>query len=773
MVTRRTGNRPASQPGNHGRNTPGPDIQNPFQHIPFDSKDLRSVEGGGGGATEFVQVDTAYREALAHELQAAVETLAPELLAHTHALGALVFRLRDKAIAKSHRPLKLVEESGLVPAGHERVEEMLVGAQAVSLAALRQVILERDIQAIRANLSSIQHIQPWSRARRNPEGTVALRERGTALVRPFRYLNDISNVAQFEAIKGLLSLHNLRHKFLRYGRGNWFVVRLLDLEHVAEEALDALLSYPGVRRVHPEPVAHAVATAGADVAVGTPMAALAPPAAPTATALPVVGVFDTGVSPHATQVRPWVAGTDVYVLPPDTDFEHGTNVASLVAGAHALNGGHEVLPTAGALVHDVCGLEAGAGSLITDLITRLEAAIKKRPDIRVWNLSLGAPSSCDEHVFSDFAQWLDQLSDQHNVLFVVAAGNYVGMPRRTWPPSAVVDDRVSSPADSMRALTVGSVCHHEGAGGMGHAGDPAAYSRRGPGPVFTPKPDIVHAGGDVHAPWSAGASSIAVVAANNTVQRSFGTSYAAPIASSMAAHAWQALAGHTSMTVTPALVKGLMIHAAQLSSPAHSPHDRRYLGAGLPQNVVAGLYDRPDSSTLVFEASLVPGMWWRKAPYPVPAGLLRDGKLVGEVIITAIYAPPLDANAGAEYVRANVELTFGVLKGTNITGKVPMKGEEGTDGYESVQVEHGGKWAPVKIHRKTFPQGVSGDAFGLQARVFMRAHEPNLSEGVRIYIFCTLRSLDGNLEIHADGLRALAANNWVRTNLPVRVPVQV
>lgn len=771
MVTRRTGNPPGSGSSDGGGDAPRPELQNPFQHIPFDAKDLRSVEGGGGGFTEVVPVDATYREALAHELEVAVDALRPELVTHVHALGALVFRLRDKAIAKSHRPLKLVEESGLVPAGHERVEEMLVGAQAVSLAALRQVILKRDIQAIRANLSAIQHIQPWSRARRNPEGTAALREQGTALVRPFRYFSDESNVSLFEAIKGLLSQHNLRHRFLRYGRGNWFVVRLLDLDSVSEEALDALLTYPGVRRVQPEPMAHALATA--TPATGSAVAAGTAAAAPPVTALPVVGVFDTGVSPNATQVRPWVTGSDIYVLPPDTDFEHGTNVASLVAGAHALNDGHEMLPPAGALVHDVCALEAGPGSPIGDLITRLETAIKKRPDIRVWNLSLGAPSSCDEHVFSDFAQWLDQLSDQYNVLFVVAAGNYLGVPRRTWPPTDSIDDRVSSPGDSMRALTVGSVCHREGAGGMGRAGDPAAYSRRGPGPVFTPKPDIVHAGGDVHAPWNSGASSMAVVGADNTIRRGFGTSYAAPIASSMAAHAWQALAEHTTLTVTPALVKGLMIHAAQLSSPPHSPHDRRYLGAGLPQNVVAGLYDRPDSSTLVFEASLVPGMWWRKAPYPVPAGLMRDGKLVGEVIITAVYAPPLDANAGAEYVRANVELSFGVLKGTNITGKVPMKGEEGTDGYEAVQVEHGGKWAPVKIHRKSFPQGITGDAFGLQARVFMRAHEPSLSEGVRVYIFCTLRSLAGNMEIHADGLRALAACNWVRQNLPVRVPVQV
>ncbi|MFX7752114.1 hypothetical protein ABTK01_20895, partial [Acinetobacter baumannii] len=76
-------------------------------------------------------------------------------------------------------------------------------------------------------------------------------------------------------------------------------------------------------------------------------------------------------------------------------------------------------------------------------------------------------------------------------------------------------------------------------------------------------------------------------------------------------------------------------------------------------------------------------------------------KFRGEVIITAVYAPPLDGNTGAEYVRANVELSFGTLDGDSIHSKVPLKGEDGTDGYEAAQVEHGGKWAPVKVHRKS------------------------------------------------------------------------
>ena len=102
-----------------------------------------------------------------------------------------------------------------------------------------------------------------------------------------------------------------------------------------------------------------------------------------------------------------------------------------------------------------------------------------------------------------------------------------------------------------------------------------------------------------------------------------------------------------------------------------------------------------------------------------------------------------------------------------------MMGEDGTSGYESMQIEHGGKWAPVKVHRKVFPQGVGGGDWALQARMFLRAFEPAMAEGLSVFILCTLRALDGNPNIHNQGLQALAATNWVRQDLPARVPVQV
>jgi hypothetical protein len=216
----------------------------------------------------------------------------------------------------------------------------------------------------------------------------------------------------------------------------------------------------------------------------------------------------------------------------------------------------------------------------------------------------------------------------------------------------------------------------------------------------------------------------------------------------------------------------MMIHAAQLSSPAYDTFERRYFGAGRPDDILRTLYDSDDSFTLVFQAEVVQGMKWRKTPYPIPNALMHNGKFRGEIIITAAYAPPLDPSAGSEYVRANIELSFGRVDGNTIKGMVPMEGEEGQSGYESAQVEHGSKWSPIKVHRARFPNGVDVDQWGLQASVVLRAYEPAQEQSLPVSILVTLRALDGNPQVRADGLRELNLKNWIHSPLPIRVPVR-
>lgn len=737
---------------------------NSFIHIPFAPRDLGQVDRkGGGGGTLFTEVDAAYRQSLVQSVENAVNSLQAEHSQFPNAPSILAIKLREKAIAKSHRPLKLSEEADLVSAGHAGVDEMLVCLTQAAVQNLKNVILNRSTNAIKENLSAIENVYAWNRERRNPEGVSALLERGSAIIRLFQYNRHDLNTSNYSGITEVLRKLGIKNEQFYRSRGlPLFAIK--DIHNIDLEKLDHLLLYPGMKMIFAEPIFAPTSTVQPSNGVSSNRTTL-----PLVSIPPTVAVFDTGVSDNATAINGWIQSKDVYILPPDTNYEHGTAVASLVSGAAHFNQSHPWLPSNQSYVHDVVALES-SGSKLTDLEIRLTEAVKKRPDIKVWNLSLGA-QPCKEQEFSEFSILLDELSDKYGILFVVAAGNYLELPRREWPATGIYNDRISSPGESIRSLTVGSITHQHESDSLSVEGTPAPYSRRGPGPLFTPKPDICHVGGGVHAPWNAGNTSLTVLTPNNFLSNSFGTSFAAPLVSTMAAHAWNILQQNSAMRPEPALIKALMIHSAQLASPDYTPVERRYFGVGRPDGILNALYDSDDSFTLVFKADLVPTLRWRKAPYPIPESLLHEGKFRGEIIITAVYSPPLDPSAGSEYVRANVELSFGVLNGDRIQGKVPMEGDIGQNGYESAQIEHGGKWAPVKVHRTQFPQGVEGGVWALQAGLTLRAFEPQLNEPIPTYIIVTLRSLDGNTSVYADGVKALSASNWVHSNLSTSIPI--
>ncbi|MBY4711654.1 S8 family anti-phage peptidase IteS [Burkholderia cepacia] len=764
MVQRKSVQSPRGQ---NSKTSKPANAENPFIHVPFARQDLSIPNTGGSAKKIHVPVDDEYRRSLVRSLDSATADLANDLARFPNALGPLVFTLREDAVAKTHRPLKLVEESGIQPAGHGGINEMLVAANAATLQVLRSVILTRTIHEIKANLSTIEKISAWSTKRRNPHGIPSLRKTSGIIVDIFQYFSEEATKRNLNFIESWLNKKNIKFSIIERIK-SIPMLRIGDSHRVNDSDLAELISYPGLRHIYAEPQYSAKVTSG-NVAVE--VAKIPPPDAQIdAGEIPTVGVFDTGISNSATSLKPWVASKDIYVLPPETNYEHGTMVASLITSSGHMNDGHSWLPGVGCLIHDVCGLESnGAG--IGILLERIKESVEKKPGIKIWNLSLGA-NQCSDIEFSEFAKELDAISDKFGVLFVVASGNYLDSPRRTWPPTTALSDRVSSPGESVRALTVGSVTHLTAFGSYTSVGEPPPYSRRGPGPVFTPKPDIVHAGGGVHKPWDIGNASIKALTPDNQIAHTFGTSFAAPIASNLAAHTWFALEGRSNLTPHPALVKALMIHAAQLSSPDYNPIDRRYFGAGRPDNILRTLYDSDDSFTLVFEAQLYQSMRWRKSPYPIPESLIQNGKFRGEVIITATYNPPLDGNAGSEYVRANIELGFGILSATGeFHGRVPGESEVGTTGYEMAQVEHGGKWAPVKIHRKRFPNGTEGTQWALQAGVNLRAFQPALVDPLVATIVVTLRSVDGNPNIYEEGVRALNNTSWTHTILPYRIPI--
>ncbi|MBB5630521.1 S8 family serine peptidase [Sphaerisporangium krabiense] len=214
-----------------------------------------------------------------------------------------------------------------------------------------------------------------------------------------------------------------------------------------------------------------------------------------------VAVLDTGYDPDHPDLKGVVSQTANFTDEPDMRdlVDHGTHVASTVAGSGAASGGRYkgVAPDAKIAVGKVLG--AGGDNQVSDVIAGMEWAATeiKAP---VVNMSLSVP---DTRGLDPLEEAVNTLSEQTGTLFVVAAGNL----RKAGEP-------VRSPGSADAALTVGAVDRNDVL---------APFSCRGPRIIDQAvKPDITAPGmGIVAARSGAGGPGDPYVAMS-------GTSMAAP-----------------------------------------------------------------------------------------------------------------------------------------------------------------------------------------------------------------------------------------------------
>ena len=240
--------------------------------------------------------------------------------------------------------------------------------------------------------------------------------------------------------------------------------------------------------------------------------------------------------------------------------------------------------------------------------------------IRVINLSLGNIDQLYLNEMSPWARLLDWLSFEYKVLFIVSAGNYLDSIRRVnsnnnidgaFSSRLILDNkepilleidknqrnhRLLSPAESMNALTVGSLQGDVSGNLQGSADSfdpieddklPAPYSRIGPGYRSAIKPDIFIKGGRLlYKQEPRNSNFISPVISNelpgvqvaypgampeflNNTSYGAGTSHAAAIVSHNAGHIFEVLeeirADHDHILTSDfdaVLIKTLLVHSA-------------------------------------------------------------------------------------------------------------------------------------------------------------------------------------------------------------------
>ncbi len=727
--------------------------------LPDASFDARE-QPGGGARKIFVEPTTGIRRALIEQVSAVEDAYRDQFRARPDIPAVAKVRLRDDALAKSHRPDRLLSEETCPIIGVGELRELFVKVTPAGLGSLRERIRTDATREGRANISTVEELRPIDTNDRldATDSTVAAIERaveadGFLKIELFdyqdRYLNDIVLNDFRDHLRSIGSELRVTAEYTPELR--------IHVVTASGAQVRPIASHPAIRRASLMPKYYAIRHRALPVGVALPQL----PDGPATDDSPVVGLIDAGVADSCGPLAPWILSREIYVPHAEQDREHGTFVGGLIAFGPDLNVG--IAPAGGPCrLVDVIAIprDDPAVSALDEaqLVAILHEVVPKYPTVKIWNLSLGSDVPCRDDAFSDLARALDALQRQHNVQFVLAAGNLDDPPLRTWRPQGDMGerDRICSPADSITAITVGSLAHARTVDSLVDISEPSPFSCRGPGPSYIVKPEVVHFGGNCDADGNYQQTGVRSVGLNGELVEGIGTSYAAPLVSGLMANVVNALDPAPSLN----LAKALIVHAAS-QPPVMEETDLNYFGFGRPPGLAEVLHATQSSATLIFEDVIEPGYMKQLYPFPYPACLIRGGKSFGRVRMTLVYDPPLNASYGLEYCRANVSASLGTVR-PDANGRMkyhrelPPDPERSHEAFEEELVKHGFKWCPTKSYRRDIARGINSEHWRLTVELLHRHDQDRQPQ--RFALLVTIEGDEGQ-PVYDDLVLALRGYN--------------
>lgn len=744
----------------------------------------KRVPGGGGKLKPFKSVTPAFRQSLVRQLGRIEETL-KGIPVPTRVVPAKV-TLEGKAIAKSHRPDVLFNKSTCPIIGAGKPGELYVKATAHGLSILQQRIENGKAPQVTKAISTLHNISPLSASDRlsgaKPAELFKLAptkgDRRLVKVHLFDFCDEKDQSGQIYAFERLVSSHHMPYERLEnFGRQYAYLVRCRTSEDVSALAnavmvrrIDRLPVFRTLRnlRLNPRPLPKSLSGIGPDPRQ-----------------FPIVGVVDSGVTRGLSVLEDWIHARERFVAETEANTSHGTFVAGLLVWGHELNSS---LPEVGPHPCRVLDIQVlpnsdpsyGPIGVINEveLLQALEDCLQRHAnEVKVWNLSLGSEELCRLDRFSDFAIALDNLQEEYGVTFVIAAGNYQEPPLLKYPRGDRSKERgrITSPADSVLGVTVGSVAQLDHPTSGSKRGEPSPFSRNGPGPNYVIKPDLAHFGGNIgiDGSYPIGISSVGDA---HSVGEDVGTSFSTPLIARQLAYVHHTIVPSPSAT----LARAILTHNARdlRTGGRVDDGDDHYVGFGTPGNIDKALECYPWMTTLVFEETLRPGYFLEWDYFPYPASLTKKNKFRGEIWMTLAFPPRRNPRWGSEYCETHVEAHFGLYKidkkGEEVFhGLVPPEHNNVHELYEKFQVERLRKWAPVRTYHKRIPNGVSGLRWRLVVRLLSRHPESEQAQGPQAFaLLLTIADPGRSSPIYDEMAQSLRVRFQAR-NLRLRPTIRV
>jgi hypothetical protein len=397
---------------------------------------------------------------------------------------------------------------------------------------------------------------------------------------------------------------------------------------------------------------------------------------------PTVGVLDSGIS-DIDSLRPWILPDRFTVYPESRlDRTHGTFVAGIILYGDELEG-QPYTGLDGCYLYDAAIIPSARETIDQDeLIDNIRRAIESRPDIRIWNLSVGTREECDTHKFSSIGVALDELQKQYNIVISKSAGNCNNFLKN--PPVPVA--RIAVSADSIRSLVVGSIAHRKNRFDLADVDNPSPFSRVGKGPSYVNKPELVHYGGNAgkDSTGKLAATGVNSFTLTNGIATNIGTSFSTPRVTAVLA----GIEHNIAESFDPLLVKALSIHNAKYPLGLVLPPSEklRQVGFGVPNSINNTIYNSADEITLILQDNLEKGQFIEVTDFPFPQSMVADGYYFGEIIVTVVSSPTLDPNNGLEYCQSNLEVKLGTYDDTKVKDlkKRTVRNEIGLDGTQNL-----------------------------------------------------------------------------------------
>jgi len=347
-----------------------------------------------------------------------------------------------------------------------------------------------------------------------------------------------------------------------------------------------------------------------------------------------LGVFDGGIDASSPYLSEFVTEYNPIKTDKDMSFlSHGVGVvgAALYGDLSKYNNKTE-LPTPRINVDSfrVFPLSDNRDIDLYEVIDIIEDIVPKRPDIQVFNLSIGPYGAIDDDNITRFTYAIDELSKKGTPLFTVAVGNDGDLGN---------DElcRIQAPSDAVNCIGIGA--YSRGRDGIC---DRASYSCYGDGREGCKiKPDFLDYGGSPENPFH--------LVSVDWRGRSFacGTSFASPLSAAKAAE----VIGRCSFA-NPLMARALLVHTSQ--HPLYKSD--KYVGHGFACEEVDEILTCGNCAvTTLYQSRLRPTQAI-KLPFPFLHDLAYSGKVV--VQWTIALATGIDAKNSEDYTLSCIEDTF-------------------------------------------------------------------------------------------------------------------